>query len=317
MTSPILSESPERARLAELQRQLLDHIGVAATSYHVDADGDRPVHVLETGSGEPLVLLHGGGAQSTEWAPLLPSLRQRFRCLALDRPGHGLSYPIDYRRVSDMRAHAIEFLTRALDRLGLGRVDIVGNSMGGFFAIALALADPQRVRRLVLIGAPAGMDRPLPTPVRLLSVPVLGPLLWKTVARPTEAGLRRFYAGNLVVDPDKLDPMLIACGAAGHRIPGAAWVPLVRRFATVRGVRDDCYLRDELPALATETLFLWGDRDIFAPPASGRDACERMPDARLEVVPGAGHLPWLDAPETCTAAIVDFLAAPAAADQAI
>lgn len=305
----VSTDTSDRESLARLESDLLSECGVAGTSYFIGSDTERPIHVIEAGRGEPLVLLHGGGAQAVEWATLLQHLQRHFRCLAIDRPGHGLSYRIDYRQVPDFRTDAVEFVERTLDLLGLDEAILVGNSMGGFFEIAFALAHPERVKRLVLVGAPAGIDRWVPHQVRMVGTPVIGPLLWKTVARPSERGLRDFYSKVLVADGDKLPRGNIACGAAAHRLPGAdvAWLSLLRRFVTLRGVRDACYVRDELPELRVPTLFVWGDRDAFAPPASGEAASRVMPDARLEVIPGAGHLPWIDAPDQCAEAITRYL----------
>ncbi|MGH2805260.1 MAG: alpha/beta fold hydrolase, partial [Thermoleophilaceae bacterium] len=72
-----------------------------------------------------------------------------------------MSYPIDYREV-DYRGAAAEWLLDLLDAIDADQVDLVGNSMGGFFSMAFAIAHPHRVRRLVLVGAPAGLDRDLP-----------------------------------------------------------------------------------------------------------------------------------------------------------
>jgi pimeloyl-ACP methyl ester carboxylesterase len=293
-----------------LTTRLFAEHGVAVSSRFLGgAVEDRPIHVLEAGAGPPLVFIHGGGSYGGEWAGLIARLQRRFRCIAIDRPGHGLSYRVDYGDVPDYRADAAAFVGRALDLLGLPRATLVACSMGGFFAFAFALARPDRVDRLVMTGAPAGVDRWLPLALRLLGMPVLGPLLWKTVARPSAAGLRRLFEQLLVADARKVGATTIACLAAMHALPGAdvAWLSLLRRFATPRGVDRRCYLRDDLAGLEVPTMFVWGDRDAAAPPTSGQGLCRTMPDARITIVPEAGHLPWIDAPDTCADAIERFL----------
>jgi pimeloyl-ACP methyl ester carboxylesterase len=86
-------------------------------------------------------------------------MQHSHRCIAVDRPGHGISYRVDYGEVSNFRADAAAFVGRTLDLLGLERATLVANSMGAFFAIVFALAHPERVARLVLVGAPAGIVR--------------------------------------------------------------------------------------------------------------------------------------------------------------
>ena len=83
---------------------------------------------------------------------------------------------------------------------------------------------------------------------------------------------------------------------------------MLRRVTTLGGLRRDLFLRDEVARLGLPTLFLWGDVDSFAPPSSGGTVAAAMPQARLEVIKDAGHLPHLDAPATVATAINRFLA---------
>jgi pimeloyl-ACP methyl ester carboxylesterase len=301
-----------RETFARYQAEVLAERGVRATSRMLAESSEHPIHVLEAGRGEPLLLVHGGGSNAAGWASLVRRLQHDFRCIAVDRPGHGLSYRIDYRRVPDFRADAVAFVRRTLDQLELERATLVGGSMGGFFSLAFALEHPERVDRLVLVGAPAGIDRFIPPPLRALSVPLLGPLLWKTLARPTEEGMRRFHQKLLVADASNLTDAELRCGVASHSIEGASrgWLTVLRRFVGLGGVRDSCYIRDELCDLTVPTLFAWGDRDAFAPPSSGEQACRTMVDARIEIIEAAGHLPWVDSPDRCASAIREFLARP-------
>jgi pimeloyl-ACP methyl ester carboxylesterase len=308
-TTRALTDGPEVRRFAAMQSALLRRYDVDATSYHVGADPSRPIHVLAAGDGPPCVLVQGGGGVAAFWAGLMKELADDFQCLAIDRPGHGLSYGIDYRKVQDYRDDAADFMARALDGLGLDKATLIGNSMGGFFSIAFALAHPERVERLVLVGAPAGIDREIPIPLRMLAQPVIGPLMWKTIARPSERGLLRLHRDLLMADATKLPPEHIACGVAGFRLPGAdvAWLTLLRRFVTLRGLDERCWIRDELERLDVPTHFVWGERDAFTSPTVGEEIASAMPRASFHVVPSAGHLPWLDAPGRCGSAIREFL----------
>ena len=114
--------------------------------------------VIEVGQGPALLLIHGGLGEAFQWAPLFPLLARKYRVLAVDRPGHGLADPFDYRGV-DLLAFGSRFIGEVMDSLGLRSVPILGNSMGGLWAMGFALAHPERVSRLVLIGSPAGVQR--------------------------------------------------------------------------------------------------------------------------------------------------------------
>jgi pimeloyl-ACP methyl ester carboxylesterase len=100
--------------------------------------------LIARGSGPcPTLLIHGGLSQAGEWSVLAGRLPGHV--LIPDRPGCGLSYPIDYRGV-DYRAAAAEWLRDLIDGIGADQVDLVGNSTGGFFSIVFAIAYPDRVR---------------------------------------------------------------------------------------------------------------------------------------------------------------------------
>jgi pimeloyl-ACP methyl ester carboxylesterase len=240
--------------------------------------------------------------------PLLCSLHRSFRIYAPDRPGCGLTGPFDYRGV-DFRQHAVDFPRSILDALELPQATLVGSSIGGFFSIAFALAYPGRVDRLVLVGAPTGLDRRVPAALGLLATPALNRLLYATVLRPSPKTTREGFRQLGVAHIDRLSPEDLECALLGWQLPGAvsSWLWMLQRAFTPRAaLRPDLYLRDELAGLSVPTLFVWGDRDASAPPSSGQGAAETMPNARVEVVQDAGHYAWLDAPDRCRELIASF-----------
>ena len=141
-----------RFELAE--RRLFAACGVQVASRRVRlADPPVAVRVLAAGEGPPLVLVHGSGMSASTWAPLIPYLGAR-RLIAFDLPGFGLSDAFDYRG-RPLRAHAVAQLTSLLDALDLERVPIVGTSLGGMWALCLAVDAPDRVSALASLGVPA------------------------------------------------------------------------------------------------------------------------------------------------------------------
>lgn len=145
--------------------------------------------VLELGSGPPLLLLHGALDNAFLWAPILLALARNRRVLAVDFPGHGLADAFDYTDV-DLLDLAPTFLRDILDTLELPSAAIVGCSMGGLSSVAFALAALDRVSRLVLVGAPPGVTRGVPLPLRLLGLlAVIGrPLARLLMSKPTREG---------------------------------------------------------------------------------------------------------------------------------
>ncbi len=301
------------ARERTFEQARLDHFarrGAAVASRRIRDRNGRTLYHLETrGDGPPVIFVHGGGSQAGEWAPLLPHLSGSRRHLVVDRPGHGLSYKLNYTGIP-IRQAAVEYVTDLLDGLGIERATLVGNSMGGYFALCFAHAFPGRVERLVLLGAPAGVDRWLPPPLRLMGLRGVNRLLFRAMRESTPQQLRAKLFGRLLVaHPEKVADDFLSLVKESNGLPGAetSWRTLLEEVTTLCGFRRRCYIREEVARLATPTTFIWGERDAFAPPASGEDLARRMPHATLVKIPDAGHLPWIDAPDACTTAVENAL----------
>jgi pimeloyl-ACP methyl ester carboxylesterase len=309
------------ARFRSKQDALLRAAAIPATSRFVDVrEPPLRVHVLEMGKGDPLLMVHGGNSVAIGWLPLLERLHPQFHVLAPDRPGCGLTSQFDYQGV-DLRSHGAAFLGGTLDALGLARASIVANSMGGFFAIAFALAHPERVAKLVLVGEPAGSNQNLVMYHKLVGTRGVNTVLFSTAMRPpgdAAASRKTLARAHLVADAGRVPEPLLDCLAEGARLPGAtvSWITMVERAfePAGRGLfarRTMCTyaLRPELPKLTAPTLFLWGDEDPMGPPTLGEEMAALMPNAQVTVVRNAGHLPWLDHPDFCAEQIRSFLRA--------
>jgi pimeloyl-ACP methyl ester carboxylesterase len=253
-------------------------------------------HVLVAGEGAPVLLIHGGNSAAALMEPLLSSLALRRRVFAPDRPGCGLSEPFDYAGV-DLRAHAVDLIDAWLDGLGLESVDVVANSMGGYFSLCYVLARPDRVRRLVLVGEPAGSGE------QWVVRPPDRPSGWE----PSIEDTRSYHAFLLVADDANLSDAYLRCANVASRLPGArsSWASLLGA-ADASGLTRR--LAAELSGVRTPTTFVWGERDAFGPPELAVTFAASMPDARVVTIPAAGHLVWIDAPERTARAVLAALA---------
>ena len=271
----------------------------------------RTTSLIARGNGpRPTLLVHGGLSEASEWCLLAGKLGDYV--VIPDRPGCGLSYAIDYLGV-DFRKHAATWLLDVADGIEAEQIDLIGNSIGGFFSIAFALANPERVRRLVLIGAPMGLDRPgAPLFPRLWGNPVFGPIMMKLgllEAKDAETLRKQVFASILVARAEKVPSDFLEVSLAAAGLPGAerAAYTMLRTITTLRGIRPSVMLRDDMPSLSIPTLFIWGDSDKFSPSSIGRDIAAKMPDARIEVLEDAGHVPYLEQPERIAKLITEFL----------
>jgi pimeloyl-ACP methyl ester carboxylesterase len=254
-------------------------------------------HVLAAGRGHPVVLIHGGGSAAVNFVPLISRLAGAFRCFAPDRPGCGLTDPFDYTNVP-FRRHGTEFIRSVLDALNLPQASILGNSIGGYWAISFALAAPERVSKLVLLGEPAGSSPPPPPRVPPRKPPGGDPSI--------EAVRARYRV--LMANPTRAPAEIIEADYAASRLPGAslAWNTMLDQLTRTHASLTYA-LRPELRNLKPPALFIWGDKDVQGPPSLGEEMAELAPNARCEVLPETGHLPWLDQPDRCTKLVLDFL----------
>lgn len=293
------------------QQRLLEADHVQFVSRYLDlAEPAMRVHLLEAGSGPPTLLIHGGNSMAAGWSPLLSRLQSDLHLYAPDRPGCGLTDRIDYAHVKNFRAHANGFVTSMLDALGLDRAHVIGNSIGGFWALLFALENPQRVDRLVMLGEPAGASVRPQLRHRIGGTPVLNRLLYATKLRPNRARTRQLLAG-VVAHPERLSEEFVDAAHAAAVLPGArqAWLSMLERLARPgRRIELTYSLRERLTDLRAPVLLVWGERDGAAP-VWGQQLAEVTPNARLEVLPDAGHLPWLDEPDRVANLVRDFLRA--------
>jgi pimeloyl-ACP methyl ester carboxylesterase len=295
---PPIVPGPEVDEFKKAQQALLLKYGVAARSRYLKLD--KPpltAHVLDAGKGPPVLMLHGGNATAAQFAPLMSALQTEFHCFAPDRPGCGLTDKIDYRGVP-FRAHAVDFVTGILDGLEIPKVAIVANSMGGYWSILFALAHPERVTRLVLLGEPAASGPPQPNAPPPAPAP----------EHPTIEGIRAMWKSRLGINVEGVSKETWDEELAGARLPGAALAWDSMRDEFQRQQLSTYALRPELKGLRPETLFIWGDKDSLGTGAKmGQEMAAIAPHARCEVLPDAGHMPWLDQTERCAQLTIEFL----------
>ena len=272
---------------------------------------DVPVRIQEVGEGEPVLYLHGGPNAGSTWAPVVartPGLRS----LMIDRPGTGLSeqLPISPDNLGEV---ADNFVADVLDALELRRVHIVASSFGGFLALRSAAATPDRVDRMVQMACPAGAPgMAVPPFMRVMALPGMARLM--ASLPPSEKAARSVL--RQIGHEHSLDRELIPEGFLEWYVNLLRYTDTMRndgrgisKLASVAGrwhpamsLPDDVLTRVSAP-----TYFLWGADDTFGGEEVARRLVDAMPDARLEMMPNGGHLPWLDNAEHAAQKIVDFL----------
>lgn len=250
----------------------------------------RPLHLREAGTGgTPLVLLHGTGVDSAglSFADSLPVLARQRRVLALDWPGYGDAAAEAALLTADMN----ELLAELLRIEGLSRVHLLGFSMGASAALHVALTDPSRVERLVLVS-PYGLGgkQYLPlVPYIALRAPGAARILLALVSGQRWA-LRAFLRLLVTVGGPALPDEVLEEVQRGLRRggPTPAFVDWLR--SELRPLRHLTNHLPHLPRVSAPTLLLHGRRDVLVPAWRSYRAAKRLPCARLEILP-CGH--WL------------------------
>ncbi len=306
-----------RVRAAELS--LARHYGRTLVEHLIPTAAGSTVRVVEypaispsdaAAALPPILLLHGIGSVTAPAVPLLAALADR-RVLAVDWPGHGLSGPGVVPAGGSVREHAVAVLEGVLQHFHLESVDAVGHSLGGQFALYLALAHPDRLRRLVLLGAPgAAFSQARATfGMRLVAVPVLGTavLSLSTSARAHDRAVDRLFgAGALDGFPAEINEIGYLASQRSDFAPSVA--SLFRAMMTPFTARADVALTAaELAHLRVPTLIVWGADDVILTPARGRASADAIPHATILEVDG-GHAPWLNEPERVGKTVSAFLA---------
>jgi pimeloyl-ACP methyl ester carboxylesterase len=269
----------------------------------VTIDGRR-VNVIELGSGPPVVFIHGLSGSWQNWLEQLPVFARDHHVIAFDLPGFGASeMPQEKITISGYG----RFAAALLDELGVGSAAVVGNSMGGFIGIELAIRFPERVERLVLVSA-AGLSIEYLRNERALAVlGALGNRLaaysgW--VASRSDALARRPVArraifGIVAHRPDRLPGPLVAEQVRGSGKPG---------FIPALDALTHYPIRDRLGEIACLTLIVWGSEDKLVPARDADEFARLIPNSRKVVWPETGHVAMLERPGAFNALVQAFLA---------
>lgn len=262
------------------------------------------VHLRDEGPSDdpvPIVLLHGTSASLHTWEGWARILATERRVLRFDLPGFALTGP---RTDDDYSIDAyVRFVIAMLDHLGVERVVLAGNSLGGQIAWNVAATHPERVDRLILVnsaGYPLEANARVPLAFFLARTPGLSLLLEHTLPRTLVArSLRDVYGDPDLVTPELVNLYRDHAQRAGNRRA------LVRRFREPIAVHVD-----RIPSLTQQTLVLWGAEDHLFPTVVGERFATEIANSTLVVLEGLGHVPQEEDPARTVAAVRKFLGQP-------
>jgi 3-oxoadipate enol-lactonase len=243
------------------------------------------------GEGPSLLLIQGLGYGRWGWEPVLDLLARSFDVLAFDNRGIGESeVPAGPYTAAAMAADAIQ----VLDEAEVEQTHVLGTSLGGMIAQELTLAQPRRVRKLVLACTTPGGSHAFPLPEGTLRLLEEAPML------PQEVALRRFVVSALAADADaELVERIMAHRLAAPQ-PLDGWQAQAAAGTTYDGA-------DRIGSIAAPTLVLHGEEDAVVDPRNAELLASLIPHASVERFSGAGHLFFWEQPERFAEVVTGFL----------
>lgn len=262
-----------------------------------------PLHVEETGTGAPLVALHGFGASSYTWRNILDVLGASHHVHAVDLKGSGRApKPIDGHYA--MRDQAGYVLAHIAQRQLTG-ITLVGHSFGGGVALLTALElmrlAPGALRALVLFASPA-FHQSLPLFIQILRAPIVGPLVQHLASEEMQVRsvLRMAYH-----HPSRIPADTVEAYAAPLRMPGGP--EALRATAQQIEPHDIDAIAARYPSIHVPTLLVWGSHDRIVPLAVGDRLHRAISTSQLAIIDDAGHMPHEETPDRVRPVLRDFL----------
>jgi pimeloyl-ACP methyl ester carboxylesterase len=272
-------------------------------SRYVELSPGTVIHMRDEGpkDGLAVVLVHGSNASLHTWEPWRARLTAKgYRVITLDLPAHGLSGPTPQGLYTS--AAYVGIVEQLVDRLGLTRFALGGNSMGGGVAWRYAVRHPQRLAALILVDAsgrpmPKGSSPPLG--FRLARVPLARDFLATVTPRGLiDRSFKQSIANQAIATPAMVDRYWELLLYPGNR------KATVQRFGQYSG---DDGAAAKLKGLTVPTLILWGREDRLIPVSVAQWFNEQIPGSRVSILDGIGHIPMEEAPDRSLAPVLELL----------
>jgi len=292
---------PAEQQIFASMSTLLARAGLKYRGKYVEFDGRR-IHYLDYGDGPAVLLLHGGGAGSAIWFRQIEALATTHRVIIPDHPVFGLSSQEPFE--SPFNDSLVRYLTGFMDVLDLGPVDVVGLSMGAQASLAVALAEPDRFKRMVVIDS-AGLGKDIDWISRLGTVP----LVRRLILRPNRWGQDNYFKTVEVVNDDFEDAGAYKQYAydvtlvAGHPRGMASSLSVITGLSGQKSIFTD----EELASITNPLMVIWGAQDGLFPIVHGHRLADLAPNASMHVIENSAHVPLLDNPDQVNDLICGFL----------
>jgi pimeloyl-ACP methyl ester carboxylesterase len=267
-------------------------VWVQAAAQDVQVFGQK-IHYLETGSGPTVILLHGLGGDASNWAATLPALAKSFHVFVPDQIGFGASdKPLANYRVGML----VDFLDGFCKKLGITKATVVGNSLGGWTAMAFTLAHPDKVERMVLVDSAGfsfehlGGSKPTREMLEVMNV---------STVQGAKTLLGIILANKSLATDAAAENLL-----AEHLRKNDGYT--IERFIDSI-LRGDDVVDGKLAGIKVPSLVVWGREDLLTPLAGGKMMANEIGGSEIVILDHCGHVPQLECSAPFNAALIKFL----------
>ncbi|CAB1059296.1 hypothetical protein D1BOALGB6SA_4058 [Olavius sp. associated proteobacterium Delta 1] len=258
----------------------------------------RNIRYIDSGSGVPLVFIHGFGSSVFSWRKNIHPISKHHRVCAPDLPGFGFSdKPLDADYTIDAYA---DFIIQFMDRLQIKKAVLVGHSLGGGIALLTSLKYPSRVRALILLDTEAYPITP-PLMLRAAKLPIVRSIIHRAIGEwVVRISLKRSYHDQTLITERLVDeyyrPFLTENGKSVpikvlQAIDFEKLKELPRRYRRIR----------------KKTLIIWGQEDRISRIHLAQKLKKDLPNSKLMIIPASGHLVQEEKPEVVNSAILNFI----------
>jgi 2-hydroxy-6-oxonona-2,4-dienedioate hydrolase len=251
------------------------------------------IHYLEAGSGPTVILLHGLGGDGSNWAATIPALSKSFHVFAPDQIGFGASdKPLANYRVGML----VDFLDSFCKKLAITKATVVGNSLGGWTAMAFTLAHPDKVERMVLVDSAGfsfehlGGSKPTREMLEVMNV---------STVEGAKTLLGVIFANKAIATDALAETML-----ADHLRKNDGYT--IERFIDSI-LRSEDVVDGKLAKIKIPTLVVWGREDLLTPLAGGKMMSNEIAGSEIVILDRCGHVPHMECAAPFNAALLKFL----------
>ena len=265
-----------------------------AASKFIAIDGIK-VHYRDEGQGTPVLLIHGTGASLHTWDAWAEELSKSYRVIRLDLPAYGLTGADPQKRY--LSTDYVALINKLTQALGIERLHLVGNSLGGLVAWLYASTYPDAVDRLVLIDPSGFPFDQAPAVIRLAKLPVFNLLLrYFTPKAFIRKNLREVFYNDALITDALVDRYYDLTCFEGNR----------QAFIDRAKIEREDYTH-RLASIEAATLILWGENDAWIPVTDAARFKNAIPQSQVYIMPNTGHVPMEERPQESLSIALAFL----------